>query len=456
MPLEKSTLKINMFDTFQKYVDTNQLFQPSNRILLAVSGGIDSSVMVDIFKKSGISFGIAHCNFSLRGDESNGDEAFVKAIAQQLDVPCFVITFNTAEYATANGVSIQMAARELRYSWFEETRKKNHFDYIATAHNKNDVVETFFINFARGTGIKGLSGIKPQNGKLIRPMLFASRNEIAHYAEVHQVRYREDSSNASIKYQRNLVRHKLIPILSQLNPSFIEVAAQNIQRLAEADELLDFTLLNIEKEIAHWQNDDYYIHIEKLMGYPAPSTLLFHLLSAFNFNADVCTQILENRNAEAGKQYYSHTHRLIKDRDYFIVNENSPVNKQCFYIEEDCRDLKTDIHLVIKVFENTAGFIFPKSKNIACLDYNKLNFPLIGREWQKGDYFRPLGMEQMKKLSDFFIDQKLSIRDKETVHLITSDGKIAWIAGYRIDDRFKITSETKRIFQIELIQNTNN
>src|SRR6056297_162100 len=442
-----------MIEDFQKYITSHNLCLKDDTILLGVSGGIDSIVMMHLFRLSGYKMVLAHCNFQLRGDESDHDENFVMALAENYQIPIHNVHFNTREVAKKEGISIQMAARDLRYEWFDELRQKHSYNYIAIAHNKNDLIETFLINLTRGTGIKGLTGIKEKSGTIIRPLLFASRKNIEDFCHSNNFEYREDSSNKPTKYSRNLIRHEIIPAFESINPSFIDTMTQNINTLKNTEKIYYHTLQKTLTEIADEQDKKTYFAIDKIEKLEPVETYMFEFLNPYGFSISQINDIIASLDGISGKQFFSPTHRLIKDRDNLILEEISLVQSKPFFIEETTGQIEYPIPLILDKSDKTEEFQINTQKNIAQLDYDKLEFPLTLRKWNKGDYFMPLGMQNLKKVSDFFIDQKVPIPEKEKVWIIESGNKIAWIVGLRIDERFKITEETTRIFQLKIPEN---
>jgi tRNA(Ile)-lysidine synthase len=340
-----------------------------------------------------------------------------------------------------------MAARELRYNWFEELAKDNQFDLIAVAHNRNDALETFFINLGRGTGINGLTGIPLVSGKILRPLLFATRSEIEQYAQENHILFREDSSNASDKYLRNYTRHKIIPVFEDAFPHFQKSLSQSLEKLTDARLLYQYAVDSLVTKIVRQEKNLIFIDIQQLLQSPAPKTILFEIIRQFSFSSASTDEIFQLINAIPGKQFYSSTHKLVKDRDCFIVSKLEHENQTKFYIEEGIPIIHHPIQLSFVVIDKILGVI-DKNTSVANLDYEKLEFPMILRKWHAGDYFIPLGMNNMKKLSNFFIDNKLSIVEKENTWLLISGNQIAWIVGKRIDDRFKVTEATKKILKI--------
>lgn len=441
-----------MLSNFQIFIDSNNLCKKTERILLGISGGTDSVCMFHLFRQLEYPIGVAHCNFQLRGEESDQDEVFVRNLAEEYDIPFFTTRFNTKEVAESEGISIQMAARDLRYEWFEEIRNKYSYDYISIAHNRDDVIETFLINLTRGSGIKGFTGIKPKSQYIIRPVLFASRKEISGYLSENNYDYREDSSNSSVKYSRNLIRHEIIPLFEKINPRFRETIIENISRLKDAETIY---LNNIDKtteSIIYEKDQKLLIKLDKLQNLNPLSIFLYEILHPFGFSNSQVLDIIESLDKISGKQFFSLTHRLIKDRTDLIIEEISSISDKSYYIDFNTESINIPLSLNISKIEIGKDFEMIKSKNIGLFDLGKIEFPLILRKWQKGDYFMPLGMKNLKKLSDFFIDCKFSLSDKENTWILESNNKIVWVVGHRIDERFKISDSTKNLLKLEVIK----
>lgn len=437
-----------MVEQFLKYIHSEKLFHSSQRVLLAVSGGADSMLMLHLFASNGFSVAVAHCNFGLRGKESDGDEQFVSDYCDQHNIAFYNKRFDTTEYADAKGISIEMAARELRYGWFDELLYLHRFDYLATAHHQDDVIETFLINLSRGSGIRGLSGIQPKSGKIIRPMLFTNRAEILDYCTRMMIDFRTDSTNEETIYKRNLIRHEIIPILEQVNPAFRRNALKTIGTLNETGQLFQQRMSEIRAFVFADDEMGAMIHIEKLLTLSPLKTILFELVREFGFQPEQIDDIVDSLGKASGRKFYSENYRLIKDRDYLLIAPNPVGQEKTVYLEEDSSQINYPIHLALERSERTAAFRYSTNPNVADLDLDKLEFPLILRHWQEGEYFQPLGMSGLKKLSDFFIDEKYSIPEKESAWILASGNRLAWIVGKRIDDRFKITSETKRVLRV--------
>ncbi|MFL5763501.1 MAG: tRNA lysidine(34) synthetase TilS [Bacteroidia bacterium] len=447
-----------MLSAFTTYIKKQKLFSKTDKILLTVSGGVDSVAMCELFHKAGYSFAIAHCNFQLRGKESDADETFVEALAEGYGVEFHSVSFNTPAFAKKEKLSIQAAARSLRYDWFEEVRTQFGYDVIATAHHSDDSIETFFINLIRGTGISGLHGIQPKHGNIARPLLCLSKKEIIAFATKSKLKYREDSSNASDKYLRNKIRNKLIPLLEEMNPSIGKTILDEIQRISAAEKIYREAIDEKRKVILRKKKDTFRMPINVFQD-QGPS-LLFELLRPFGFSSATSSEIFRSLKGSSGKQFFSETHRVIRDREELIIeatkkdqgsvkNQNS--GKKKIRISKAQKEiLLGDCSLRFRIADAKTQAL-KKSKDTANLDLNKLKFPLELRRWREGDRFQPFGMKGKKKLSDFFIDEKLSLDQKENTWLLCSEGNIVWVAGMRIDDRFRVSAGTKKIFVAELV-----
>jgi tRNA(Ile)-lysidine synthase len=443
-----------MLNSFLVFCKQQHLFHPKERFLLAVSGGIDSVVMAYIFKEAGLCFGIAHCNFSLRGKESEADELFVKKLSASLGVECYTTRFDTNKYAETHKLSIQEAARELRYDWFEKTRRKHKFKYICTAHHGDDSIETFFINLLRGTGLAGLTGIPLRNKRVIRPILFASKKDILQYAVQKKIKYREDSSNEGDDYLRNRLRHMLVPLLEELSPSFRQTMLGDMQRLDDTRVAMDHLFSKYKSEMLRKSDSQWYIMFADLKGKEPLRFWLFHLLHEFGFHQSVIDNLctLLSQKFKSGKLVRNDKFELHVERDRLSIRKKSRNKEQIqsIKINKDIRVLSTPFPLTIEMLSFNKSIPFPTESGIACLDAAKLEFPLVLRKWKIGDRFQPLGMKGSKLLSDFFSDQKFSSKAKEDVWVLESKGKIAWIVGHRIDERFKLRPETEKAFLFRL------
>jgi tRNA(Ile)-lysidine synthase len=440
----------NLQTAMLHYSGRHRLLKSDSRVLAAVSGGIDSMVMLHLLHSAGVQVAVAHCNFGLRGDESNLDEVFVKAEAEKLGVQYRAERFHTSTYALQNGLSIQMAARELRYRWFHELSVREDYDVIAIAHNRDDRIETLLINLARGTSIHGLSGIKQRNGKIVRPMLFASRKEIEAYADTHGIGFREDSSNITDKYARNYIRHHVIPGLEQYFPGMRQTLDRDIEHFSAIALFYNEAIEHYKNKIVTTKDDLIYMNIRELTQSPSPPALLYEILKPYGFSNTVAAEILEEQSHPSGRQFFSDTHRIVYDRQALVLQKRDDQQPHKYMIDKSTSYLDVPIHLEIDKFERSAGYMPDTNPDIACLDGSKLQYPLLLRKWEHGDMFRPLGMKNMKKLSDFFIDMKLSLIEKERRWVLVSGAQIAWIVGLRIDDRFKITNETTQVVKLTM------
>ena len=442
-----------MLKEFRKYISQENLFIKEDRILLALSGGIDSIAMTELFVKAKFNFGLVHCNFQLRAEESDADEVFVRNLANKLKVPFYSRRFFTIDYADLHRLSIQMAARELRYKWFHEILEKEKFDFIATAHHLDDQVETFLINMMRSSGIAGFHGILPKMGKIIRPLLFTSRKEIEIFVNKHQLKYREDSSNKETKYLRNKIRHEVLPAFADINPDFKKILNENIFRVREAEMIFRESIEFERIRIVIKEKDKILLSINNLIKLEPVTTYLHEFLSPYGFNFSVVSNLIQALDEDPGKQFFSSTHRLIKDRENLIITPiQSDTDKNIaeteYLIDQTISQIEEPINLAFQIIEKNHHFKVDTSASTANLDFNKIIYPLKLRKWLKGDHFYPFGRDHKKKLSDFFTDKKFSLADKENTWLLCSEDKIVWIVGHRIDNRFRITPKTKEVLQI--------
>lgn len=436
-----------MKNNFLHYIHENKLFDTKSKILLAISGGIDSVCLADLLIRSGYNVEFAHCNFKLREEESDQDEIFVSDLANKYKIPFHHISFDTNHYALSNKLSIQMAARELRYEWFEKVRREISADYIAIAHNQNDNIETFFINLINGTGLKGLRAIQNKNNFIVRPLMFASRNQIGEYVKSKSLNFREDSSNKSKKYQRNKVRHDLMPLLKQINPSIENTIADEIEIIKNTYSIFKEQVDRVVKEISCQTDDGIKISKNKLIKLEPIDTYLYEILNVFGFTdlKSIKNSILSN----PGKQFFSKSHRLLIDREFVFIEKVEDDFFKDILINECTLILNSPINISFKISSNNQ---IDKIKDTACFDYEKLVFPLVIRKWKSGDKFIPSGMKGFKKLSDYFIDNKINRLFKEKTLLICSNDDIIWVIGHRIDERYKATSKTKKMYIANLLE----
>lgn len=435
---------------FQSFIQQQKLCGKADKILLSVSGGLDSMVMAHLFLSLNNRVAVAHCNFQLRGTESDEDEKFVMEFAKKYKLPYYVKSFDTQKFAAEQKISIQMAARKLRVAWFESLIVEHNYTVYATAHHLDDQIETFFNNLIRGTGIAGLRGMLPKNGKLIHPMLFCFRSDIKQFAENNNIAFREDSSNNQTKYQRNKIRHEIIPKLEEIKPDFRSVMTRNIENLEMASEVYESHINQLIDRYVIELNGDICIDKIEICKLRGPESILFELVKPYNFNVTQVGNIVKNTNQTSGKVFYSDTHRLVIDRKHYIISRHINSKNRTYQINRTDKEILQPVKLVLTWHRIIDEITINTDPNFAMLDARKLSFPLILRKWEKGDYFFPLGMSNKKLISDFFIDNKFSIPQKENTWLMESNGQIAWIVGYRIDDRFKISTSTNSVFQLQL------
>ena len=440
---------------FAAYIKTENLFHPKDRLLIAVSGGVDSVVLCELCKQAGYDFAIAHCNFQLRGKESDGDERFVKELAAKYGADFFVQKFDTEKYAAENKLSIQVSARELRYDWFnklinQQTNKP--INYLLTAHHANDNIETMLMNFFKGTGITGLQGIRPKSGEvdqLVRPLLFAKKEDLLRYAKENNLSYREDSSNKSDKYTRNYFRNKLIPALQEVYPQVEDNLLDNIGRFNDVNILYQHSITSQKKKLIVEKGNEFHIPVLKLLKTAALHTIVFEIIKEFGFASTQVDDVIKLLKSDSGKYITSQSHRILHNRNWLIISKLNANEAVHFLIEESDTGFSfSDRKLSIEKTGKPRK-ISPDT-TIAQLDAQGIKFPLLLRKWKQGDYFYPLGMQKKKKLSRFFIDQKLSLLEKENTWVIEMNKKIIWVVGLRIDDRFKITDKTKTILKFAL------
>jgi tRNA(Ile)-lysidine synthase len=418
-------------------------------LLLACSGGVDSVVLCDLLFKNNFNFSIAHCNFQLRGKESDADEIFVKSLGEKYQVPVFVSHFETTAIAAKNKKSIQETARELRYEWFEKLLVEKQLNYLLTAHHAGDNVETVLMNLFKGTGISGMHGILPKRGKVVRPMLFITKEEILQYANEQGLTWVEDASNATLKYTRNFFRHKVIPLIEEVIPAAATNVMQSIEHLREAEIIYNQAIEAFKKQLLYPKGNEVHIPVLKLAKLEAVNTIAYELLKAYGFSAAQAMELPALLKSETGKYITSATHRVIKNRKWLIIAPIASGKANTLLIEAaDQMVLFEAGKLQLSVSEKLE--ILPSAAH-AVLDLKKIEFPLLLRKWKQGDYFYPLGMPKKKKIARFLIDQKLAKTDKEKIWILESNNKIIWVVGHRIDDRFKVSNFTKKVLRIKLV-----
>jgi tRNA(Ile)-lysidine synthase len=441
-----------MLDSFLTFINQHTPDLKQQPTLLAVSGGVDSVVMVHLFHNLGLPAGVAHCNFGLRGEESDDDEAFVRELASKYNFPFFVTRPDVKGFAKSASVSTQMAARELRYEWFEKVRQEAGYKWIATAHHANDSLETLLLNLARGTGLAGLTGIAPVNGNLIRPLLLSNRAEVSRYAAENGIQWREDRTNETDDYNRNKIRHHVTPVLTELNPSLETTFNATSERLRAANALLAAHLQAWKKEVIQEEADTIRIPTDEIRQATEPAYRLWFILQDFGFQYSQIPGIVAAFDGTPGKRFFSPTYVLLVDRAHLIIKMTPETSVQEELIVET-PDQVLDWHGVIFTLRlSQAGAIIPFDKHTIAVDPDLLIFPLRIRKWQAGDVFQPFGMGgKSKKVSDLLIDNKVDRFEKErTAVLVNGNGDIIWVAGIRADERFKLTSTSTKTLTISL------
>lgn len=446
-----TNLYMELLQEFIQFNKNKNLFQPKDKLLLAVSGGVDSVVLCALCKQAGYDFAIAHCNFKLRGAASDKDEKFVQQLAAAYNVVFYVKNFDTVTIAATTKKSIEETARELRYNWFEALGAAHAFKYILTAHHADDNIETVMMHFFRGTGIKGLRGIVPKQGKIVRPLLFARRNELEAFTKSNQLSFVTDHTNAENDYTRNYFRNIILPMVSERYPEAQENILKNIQRFTETEKLYRQAVEVHIKKLVEPNGTEIHIPVLKLLKIIPLTTVVYEIIKEFGFTAHQADEVVALLTSETGKYIQSATHRIIKNRNWLIIAPVMQEQAQHILIED------TDKRIVfaggeIAIEKLTAGKVnFNTAPSIALLDASEISFPLLLRKWKQGDYFYPLGMQKKKKLNRFLTDQKLSLTQKENTWIIEMNKKILWVVGMRIDDRFKVTASVTNLIQISYL-----
>lgn len=435
-----------MFSKFQNHIHSRFPFLAEKKLFLAVSGGLDSMVLLHLLHQLPYEIAVLHCNFQLRGVESFGDQEFIQHYCKENNIPVFTTHFDTEAFAKDYKLSTQVAARELRYSWFYETLEEKNFDYILTAHHADDNLETFIINLARGTGLEGLTGIPEQNDKIIRPLLPFSREEILQYAQENAIEWREDSSNASNKYLRNKIRHDLVPVIKEINPNFLDAFQKTQSYLQESQEMVEDASIMIYQQVAKEAGDDIHFDLNQLKKLPNYKSYLYQWLKEFGFSA--WNDIYDLADGQSGKQVFSEEFRLLKNRETLILSPFSGrEEKEEFEINENVSEVNFPLKMTLCNVDHTTY----DSNRAIFVDADKIRFPLLLRKWKEGDVFHPFGMHgKSKKVSKLFKDEKLSLIEKEKVWILCSENQIVWIVGIRQDERFKIEKTTNKILKLEL------
>lgn len=445
-------MKLNNFASmlasrFIKNIREHNLFHSSDLLLLAVSGGVDSVALCELCHQSGFRFQIAHVNFQLRGEESNSDEIFVRSIADKYQVPIHVRRFDTEGFSRLNKLSIQVAARELRYGWFRELLEEGAH-CLLTAHHADDNIETVLMNFFRGTGISGLRGIQPKNEKIIRPLLPFTKDEIIDFAKVNHLVWREDSSNATEKYSRNYFRNAVIPMVNKIYPEVERNLTGNIRRFAEIEILYNQAIDMHKCRLMEQRGNEIHIPVLKLKKSEPLNTIVYEIIRHFHFTASQVNDVTHLLDAGQGKFVESATHRIFRNRNWLIISPNDTVEADNIVIGEKDGSVRFVNGVIeMKITGNTG---LQDNSSIALLDTRMIKYPLILRKWKPGDYFYPLGMKKKKKVARFLIDRKLSPPAKKGVWVIESGKRICWIVNMRIDERFKINANTSSVLELSL------
>ncbi len=438
---------------FKETIKKNHLFSPKDKLLLAVSGGVDSIVLCELCKQAGYEFIIAHCNFKLRGEESDRDELFVKELAKKYGVEFYSKVFDTKTISQQEKKSIEETARDLRYEWFGQLMSPDSslptLDYLLTGHHADDNIETVVMNFFRGTGIKGLRGILPKKNKIIRPLLFVRRKEIEDFAFLHHLKYVTDQTNLENAFTRNFFRNKVLPDVMQFYPGADKIILNNIERFGEIEELYKQAIDLHKSKLLEAKGNEFHIPVLKLKKSAPLKSIVFEIIKDFGFTAHQTDEVIALLDSETGKYISSETHCIIKNRNWIIISSAKTEEATNILIED--KEKAVQFSLGTLKLETTTNYKLQTTNFSVSLDTKEIKFPLLLRKAKSSDYFYPLGMKKKKKLNRFFIDQKLSKTEKENVWVLESNQRIIWVVGHRIDDRFKLTDRTKEVLQLKLI-----
>lgn len=439
-----------MLDRFLEFIKKHALIKANEQLLLAVSGGVDSMALLNLVWKAKFSFAVAHCNFQLRGEEADKDEELVQNICSELGITCHTKRFETKAYARENGISTQMAARDLRFHWFNQLCEEEGYEKIVLAHHADDAIETFFLNLSRGSSLKGLRGIQPQNDRLIRPMLSFSKEEILHFAKSEGLKWREDASNQQTYYKRNLIRQELIPVMEKLNPDFKKVMSENLEKLDLRFQTSEKYYQQLYKDLVTQTDSGFKIEIAKVLDGCQSGYDLYELLRSFHFNYATAVEVYEALgNASSGKVFYSSDYQLLVDREFLIITLLN--SEQAENFSQQLERSYTEFNIGSEAYKvaqyDVKDWVLKMDASIGAFDLDKLQFPLIVRPWQEGDSFQPLGMKGRKLVSDLLIDLKVPLTEKQKVNVMLSGDEIVWVIGYRISEKFKVTDKTTKVWE---------
>ena len=442
-----------MVGEFTAFIKNHALFTENDTVLLAVSGGTDSVVMTHLFAQSSYRFAVAHVNFTLRGPESDEDERWVAALAQRYQVPFHTRRFATADYADEQGISTQMAARQLRYAWFENLLAEHNYSRVATAHHLDDQLETTLLNLCQGTGIAGLRGMRVRRGSLVRPLLFASRARIELYREQHQLAWREDRSNRSDAYRRNRLRHHVLPQLQQINPNLLGTYQHTQERLLATEQLVADEVKRVAQRARREANGEIWLNKDMIKAHPQSTLILAELLREAHFSYAQARDVAECLRTEAtiGKLFHTKSYTLLIDREYLIISPQAAGLLPACQVR--LADTQVALPTMKLIFLRSAKeqYALTADSQRGAVDHDLLSFPLEVRPWREGDYFYPLGMMHRKKVSDFLIDLKMPRHRKSSVYVLTSGEAIVWVVGLRLDHRFRITEQTRQVYEISVV-----